>query len=207
MEQIGTPSAEASPRTGSQHARRPHSANAKLSGSSSMPSRMPKAFGWSLPARARHTSAESAGSSPQKPPGAHPGAPVPFRISPLRPRCSPLRPVSAIEGINETGRRESVSVIEGISAGLSAGLSTVTAAAAPACIGQPSKVAWESAAGELGPDAVLDWTYDVCALDTAANGHCLVSACCMQPMTACDCLMIACRTPHGLHADCLLSAC
>ena len=201
-----------------------------------MPSRMPKAFGWSLPARARHTSAESAGSSPQKPPGAqesagsspqkppgaHPGAPVPFRISPLRPRCSPLRPVSAIEGINETGRRESVSaieginetgrresvsVIEGISAGLSAGLSTVTAAAAPACIGQPSKVAWESAAGELGPDAVLDWTYDVCALDTAANGHCLVSACCMQPMTACDCLMIACRTPHGLHADCLLSAC
>ena len=193
-----------------------------------MPSRMPKAFGWSLPARARHTSAESAGSSPQKPPGAQPGAPVlnparqcstrrspgaqpgapvPFRISPLRPRCSPLRPVSAIEGINETGRRESVSVIEGISAGLSAGLSTVTAAAAPACIGQPSKVAWESAAGELGPDAVLDWTYDVCALDTAANGHCLVSACCMQPMTACDCLMIACRTPHGVHADCLLSAC
>ena len=172
---------------------------------------MPKAFGWSLPARARHTSAESAGSSPQKPPGAQPGAPVPFRISPLRPRCSPLRPVSVIEGINETGRRESVSVIEGISAGLSAGLSTDTAAeaaeAAPACIGQPSKVAWESAAGELGPDAVLDWTYDVCALDTAANGHCLVSACCMQPMTACDCLMIACRTPHGLHADCLLSAC
>ena len=212
-----------------------------------MPSRMPKAFGWSLPARARHTSAESAGSSPQKPPGAQPGAPVlnparqcstrrspgaqpgapvPFRISPLRPRCSPLRPVSVIEGINETGRRESVSVIEGInetgrresvsviegiSAGLSAGLSTVTAAeaaeAAPACIGQPSKVAWESAAGELGPDAVLDWTYDVCALDTAANGHCLVSACCMQPMTACDCLMSACRTPHGVHADCLLSAC
>ena len=88
MEQIGTPSAEASPRTGSQHARRPHSANAKLSGSSSMPSRMPKAFGWSLPARARHTSAESAGSSPQKPPGAQPGAPV---LNPALPRRSTRR--------------------------------------------------------------------------------------------------------------------
>ena len=88
MEQTGTPSSEASPRTGSQHARRPHSANAKLSGSSSMPSRMPKAFGWSLPARARHTSAESAGSSPQKPPGAQPGAPV---LNPALPRRSTRR--------------------------------------------------------------------------------------------------------------------
>ena len=85
------------------------------------------------------------------------------------------------------------------------GLSAVTtAAAAPACIGKPSKAAWESAAVELG-DAVLDWTYDVCALDTASNGHCLVSAC-RRPR---DCMLTALRVHpdcHGLHADGPLSA-
>jgi hypothetical protein len=34
---------------------------------------------------------------------------------------------------------------------------------------------------------VLDWTYDVCALDTASNGHCLVSAC-RRPR---DCMLTA----------------
>jgi len=88
------------------------------------------------------------------------------------------------------------------------GLSAVTtAAAAPACIGKPSKAAWASAAVELG-DAVLDWTYDVCALDTAASGHCLVSACrtpriaCRRPrdcmLTALECILIA--------TDCMLTA-
>jgi hypothetical protein len=72
-----------------------------------------------------------------------------------------------------------------------------TAAAAPACIGKPSKVAWASAAVELG-DAVLDWTYDVCALDTAANGHCLVSARHGCMLTATDCMLTA--------TDCMLTA-